>query len=264
MSLFAQGFLRCIQLDPRTGLEGYPFDLPVVAHLARLGRLDLDPGLTFLVGDNGSGKSTLIEALATAAGFNAEGGSKSFRFATRSSESSLGDHLVLHWNRRPRTGYFLRAESFYNVATEIERLNREPGPPLLAAYGGRSPHERSHGQSFLDLVNHRFGPQGLYVLDEPEAALSVQGCLALMVRMRELLDQGSQFVVATHSPILLAMPGARILQIESDGMIEQVDYDQAEPVALTRAFVNQPHRFLRTMFDEDPAATPPPGDRPWA
>jgi predicted ATPase len=263
MSPTASGFLRYIRLDPQADAGGYPFDLPVVAHLARLSRLDLDPGMTFLVGDNGSGKSTLIEALATAAGFNAEGGSKSFRFATRSSESSLGDHLVLCWNRRPRTGYFLRAESFYNVATEIDRLDREPGPSLLAAYGGRSLHERSHGQSFLDLVNHRFGPGGLYVLDEPEAALSVQGCLALMVRMRELLAQGSQFVVATHSPILLAMPGARILQIETDGTIEQVGYEQAEPVALTRAFVNHPHRFLRTMFD-NVAATPPLSDDSWA
>lgn len=253
MSLFAPGFLRYLQLDPHADMRGYPFDLPVVTHLARLGKLDLDPGVTFLVGDNGSGKSTLVEALATAAGFNAEGGSKSFRFATRSSESSLGDHLVLCWNRRPRAGFFLRAESFYNVATEIDRLDLAP------VYGGQSLHERSHGQSFLDLVNHRFGPDGFYVLDEPEAALSVQGCLALMVRMRELVDQGCQFVMATHSPILLAMPGARILQIGTDGTIEQVDYDQAEPVTLTRAFVNRPDRFLRNMFG-DGIATPDPLD----
>ncbi|MFJ8478388.1 AAA family ATPase [Kitasatospora sp. NPDC094011] len=262
MSIFAPGFLRQLQVEADPEARGYPFDLPVLTRLMESGRIDFDPGVTFLVGDNGSGKSTLIEALATAAGFNAEGGSTSFRFATRSSESSLGAHLVLRWNRRPRTGYFLRAESFYNVATEIERLDREGPTPLLPAYGGRSPHERSHGQSFLDLAIHRFGPQGLYILDEPEAALSVQGCLALMVRMRELLAQGSQFVVATHSPILLAYPGARILQLEADGTIEHVGYDRAEPVALTRAFVNRPDRFLRDLFgDEDPVPPPPPDGR---
>ncbi|MGN5382066.1 AAA family ATPase [Streptomyces lasalocidi] len=250
MTRHGQGFVRHVELDARVGTDRYPFSLPVVTHLARMGRLDLDPGVTFLVGDNGSGKSTLIEALATAAGFNAEGGSRSFRFASRASESDLGDHLTLCWNRRPRTGFFLRAESYYNVATEIERLDEGSGE-LLRAYGGRSPHERSHGQSFLDLVYHRFGPNGLYLLDEPEAALSVQGCLAMMVRIRELLRQGCQFVVATHSPILLAMPGARILQIETGGTIEQVAYEQAEPVALTRAFVNRPNRFLDRIFAED-------------
>ncbi|MEV6011738.1 AAA family ATPase [Streptomyces sp. NPDC051976] len=243
-------FVRHVELDAPPDTDRYPFDLPVVAHLAGRGRLALDPAVTFLVGDNGSGKSTLIEALATAAGFNAEGGSRSFRFASRSTESCLGDHLTVCWNRRPRTGFFLRAESFYNVATEIERLDEGSGE-LLHAYGGRSPHERSHGQSFLDLAYHRFGPNGLYVLDEPEAALSVQGCLALMVRMRELLAQGCQFVVATHSPILLALPGARILQIDGGGAVERVEYDQAEPVALTRAFVNDPGRFLDRVFAED-------------
>ncbi|MFI9810242.1 AAA family ATPase [Streptomyces sp. NPDC052301] len=245
-----RGFVRYIALDSRVATDRYPFSLPVVTRLAGMDRLDLDPAVTFLVGDNGSGKSTLIEALATAAGFNAEGGSRSFRFASRADESDLGDHLTVCWNRRPRNGFFLRAESFYNVATEIERLDEGSGE-LLHAYGGRSLHERSHGQSFLDLVQHRFGPNGLYVLDEPEAALSVQGCLAMMVHIRELLEQGCQFVVATHSPILLAMPGARILQIESDGTIEQVHYEQAEPVALTRAFVNHPGRFLDRMFAEE-------------
>jgi predicted ATPase len=250
MTRHDRGFVRYVALDSPVRADRYPFSLPVVTHLASTGRLDLDPAVTFLVGDNGSGKSTLIEALATAVGFNAEGGSWSFRFASRSTESDLGDHLTVCWNRRPRTGFFLRAESFYNVATEIERLDEDSGE-LLRAYGGRSLHERSHGQSFLDLVHHRFGPNGLYVLDEPEAALSVHGCLAMIVRIRELLRQGCQFVVATHSPILLAMPGARILQIESDGTIEQVEYDQAEPVALTRAFVNHPGRFLDRMFAKE-------------
>lgn len=172
----AGGFVRHARLDSTAGTGRYPFTLPVVQYLARAGGLEFEEPVTFLVGDNGTGKSTLIEGLAVAAGFNAEGGSQSFRFATRATESSLGDHLVLRWGRKPRTGFFLRAESFYNVATEIERLDGDPdSPPLLPAYGGVSPHERSRGESFLDVVIHCFGPDGLYLLDEPEAALSVRG-----------------------------------------------------------------------------------------
>jgi len=245
------GFIEQILLDRDSDTGRYPFTLPAVRHLADREVLNLDPGVTFLVGDNGTGKSTLIEALALAAGFNAEGGSQSFRFATRATESSLGDHLILRWNRKPRTGFFLRAESFYNVATEIDKLELEV-PGLLPAYGGRSLHERSHGESFLDLVIHRFGPNGLYVLDEPEAALSIRGCLALMRRIGELVAQGSQFIVATHSPVLLAVPGARILQIDTDGTIEHVDYDQADPVALTRGFLANPDRFLHHLFNDEP------------
>ncbi len=246
------GFIEQVRLEPHVGTGRYPFTLPVVRYLDRAGGLDLDPRVTFLVGDNGTGKSTLVEALAVAAGFNAEGGSQSFRFATRSSESSLGDHLILRWGTcKPRTGYFLRAESFYNVATEIDRLDKEDQVPLLPAYGGRSLHERSHGESFLDLVVHRFGPNGLYLLDEPEAALSVRGCLALVARIVELVAQGSQFVVATHSPVLLAVPDARILQIDEDGQIERTDYDEADPVTLTRGFLTDPRRFLRHLLPDE-------------
>lgn len=245
--------MRQARLDPHADTGRYPFILPVVQQLSRSGGLDLDGAVTFLVGDNGTGKSTLIEALAVAAGFNAEGGSQSFRFATRATESSLADHLVLRWARKPRTGFFLRAESFYNVATEVERLDADPdSPPLLPAYGGVSPHERSHGESFLDLVIHRFGPDGLYLLDEPEAALSVRGCLALVRRIGELIEQGSQFIIATHSPILLAVPNALILQIDIDGTIEQVDYDAAEPVTLIRSFLADPARFLHHLFTDEP------------
>ncbi|MGH3736273.1 MAG: AAA family ATPase [Micromonosporaceae bacterium] len=217
------------------------------------GGLDLDWPVVLLVGENGTGKSTLVEALAVACGFNPEGGSQAFRFATRASESSLADHLVVSWRagRRPRTGFFLRAESFYNVATEIERLSADPGsPPLLAAYGGVSLHERSHGESFLDLVTHRFGPDGLYFLDEPEAALSVHGCLALLRRVVELAGAGSQMIIATHSPILLAVPGARILEIGSDGTIIEVSYDAAMPVTVTRAFLADPGRFLHHLLTD--------------
>ncbi len=223
----------------------------MVTWLSRSDGLDLAPGVTFLVGENGTGKSTLVEAIAVAAGFNPEGGSQNFRFATRATESSLSDSLVLTWEagHRPQTGFFLRAESYYNVATEIERLHEVDGG-MLSHYGGASPHERSHGESFLDLVVHRFGPSGLYLLDEPEAALSVRGCLALLARMTELVDQGCQFVVATHSPILLALPGAFILQIDEGGQVAQTSYDDALPVQLTRDFLAAPGRFLRHLLAE--------------
>jgi predicted ATPase len=247
------GFIRWIELDDADAdTSGYPFTLPVIDGLRTAGRLDLGPMVTFLVGDNGTGKSTLLEAIAVASGFNAEGGSVNFRFATRSTESVLGQYLrLVRGVVKPRTGYFLRAESFYNVATEIERLD-DGRATLLSSYGGRSPHERSHGESFLDLARHRFGPNGLYLLDEPEAALSVTGCLALIARMCELVDANSQFIVATHSPILLAVPGARIVQIRPDGTLHEVTYDDAEPVALTRSFLAEPARYLHYLLADDP------------
>ncbi|MEU4376679.1 AAA family ATPase [Pseudonocardia alni] len=241
-------FIARMSLDPAAPSRGYPFELPVVRWLREQGGLALYPGVTFLVGENGSGKSTLVEAVAVAVGLNPEGGSRSFRFATRASESDLGSHLrVARRPGRERTSFFLRAESYYNVASEVERLDREPGgPPLLPAYGG-SGHERSHGESFLALLRHRFFPRGLYLLDEPEAALSVTGALAVLARMTDLTARGSQFVVATHSPVLLALPGATILEIGDDGAVRRVGYDEALPVVLTRGFLADPDAFLRHL-----------------
>lgn len=214
----------------------------------RSGELRLGPGVTFLVGDNGSGKSTLLEAVAVAIGLNAEGGSRSFGFATRSSESSL--HAAIRIGRAPgreRGSFFLRAESYYNVATEIERLDEGSGD-ILGGYGGVSAHERSHGESFLDLLTHRLRPKGLYLLDEPEAALSFRGCLAAIARIHTLVEQGSQFLVATHSPVLLAVPGAQILQIDGDGVLAPVGYDEAMPVWMTRRFLTNPEETLDELL----------------
>ena len=236
-------FVRYVALDEGAAGEGYPFDLPVVDGLRRAW-LTLGPGVTFLVGENGSGKSTLVEGVAVAAGLNAEGGSRSFRFSTRASESALGGALRLgRAPGREKRSFFLRAESFYNVATEIERLALDG----TGAYGPVSPHERSHGESFLDLLTHRFQERGLYLLDEPEAALSPTGNLALLRRMRGLALEGAQFVVATHSPVLMAYPGATIHQLGEAG-IEQVSYDESDHVLLMRSFMDSPERFLRHLF----------------
>ena len=226
-------------------VDVYPYTLPVVRALTR--PLALDECVTLLVGDNGSGKSTLVEALAVAAGFNAEGGSPNFAFSTRDSTSPLHRHLQLVRSPvRPRTSFFLRAESFYNVATEVDDL----GPDILEAYGSTSLHEQSHGESFLSLVMHRFGPDGLYLMDEPEAALSPYGCLALLRRMHDLAAAGGQFVVATHSPLLMAYPGATIYEL-TDAGIATVDYDDVDTVQLYRSFLSAPEQLLRHLLAGD-------------
>ena len=245
-------FLLAMRLlrDEVPSFDVYPFSLPVVRGLHEL---PLDVKVTFLIGENGSGKSTLVEAIAVAAGYNPEGGSRDNNFETRRSDSQLHRHvrLVRSW-RRPRTGYFLRTESFYNMGTEVDRLSQLPGGfATLQAYGGRSPHEQSHGESFLAVLKNRFGPNGLYILDGPEAALSPQRQLALLVRMQHLVDDGSQFVIATHSPILLAFPGARLLRLDGE-RIEPVAYRQTEHYALTRDFLNDPDRYLKRLLADAP------------
>ena len=233
-----------LKRDEIADFDVYPFSIPAIQELHEL---QLDPHVTLFAGENGSGKSTLVEAIAIAAGFNAEGGSRNVTVSTRASHSDLHKHLrLVRGTRRPRTGYFLRAESFFNVATYIEALG-DPG--IAAAYGDVPLHERSHGESFIALVQHRFGPKGLYILDEPEAALSLRGNLALMRRMHDLVAEGSQFIVSTHSPILLGYPDAKIYVLSGDG-IAQVAYDQTEVVELTRAFLAGREQFLRHLFED--------------
>jgi predicted ATPase len=218
----------------------YPFSLPVIQSMDRI---TFHPRVTFLVGENGSGKSTLLEAIAVAWGFNPEGGSKNFRFSTRASQSGLSDYIRLAKSpSRARDGYFLRAESFFNVATSIEAMDAEPAPapPIASAYGERPLHEQSHGESFLALLCNRFRGQGLYILDEPEAALSPTRQLAALGRIHDLVEQGSQFLIATHSPILLAYPEAEILQIE-DGQVAPVAYVDTDHYIFCKRFFSN-HR----------------------
>ena len=247
-------YLRSVHLERREvpSWDEYPFHLPAVR---ALGVLEMHPEVTFLVGENGSGKSTLLEAIAVAWGFNAEGGSRNFRFATRSSHSELHRYLrLVRGTARVHDGYFLRAESFFNVATEIERIDAADhsqlpplGRPIRESYGGLGLHEQSHGESFFALLTERFGGGGLYILDEPEAALSPMRQMAALVRMRDLVRMKSQFVVATHSPILMAYPGARILLLEEGG-IREVAYEDTEHYVVTRAFLNNPEGMLRELM----------------
>ena len=227
----------------------YPFSIPAIQ---QLDDLPLDPKVTLFAGENVSGKSTLVEGIAVAAGFNAEGGSRNMRVSTRPSHSPLHRHLrLVRGVRSPKNGYFLRAESFFNVATHIEELDAGPGKrAVIDSYGGRSLHEQSHGESFLSLVLNRFSPDGFYVLDEPEAALSLRGNLALMRRMHDLVRQGSQFVVATHSPILLGFPEARIYVLSETG-IDSTPYEETEQYDLTRSFLDDRERFLHHLFADE-------------
>lgn len=229
---------------------GYPFAIPAVRELERL---RFDSPVTFLVGENGSGKSTVIEAVAIKAGFNAEGGSRNFRFATRSSESDLCSAMVLERGLdRMTDGYFLRAESFYNLATNLEELDAGPdgGMPLSPAYGGKSLHEQSHGEAFFSLLNNRLQGGGFYVFDEPEAALSPQRQLAMLVLLHRLVLHRAQMVIATHSPILLAYPEATIYQLDGDGM-RPVRYEETDHYILTRRFLNDREGMMEKLISEE-------------
>ena len=244
--------VRALRLrrDQVPSFESYPFAIPA---LRSLSKLDLSAPVTLIAGENGSGKSTLVEAVAVALGFNPEGGSKNMSVSTRPSHSELHRYLrVERGTRRERTGYFFRAESFFNIATHIEQLDTEPGggPPIIGSYGGVSLHEQSHGESFLSLVLNRFGANGLYVLDEPEAALSLRGCLALIRRMHDLVAEGSQFILATHSPIILGYPDARIYVLSEEGITE-TPYEETEQYELTRSFLDDRERFLHYLFADE-------------
>jgi predicted ATPase len=232
--------IRAVSLE-HDGADGYPFSIPAIRALTTI---ELSPSVTMLTGENGSGKSTLIEAIAVAAGFNAEGGSRNMNHATRASHSRLHEHLhLVHDGRGMRDGWFLRAESFYNLATHVEQLGDVSG------YGEVPLHAQSHGESFLSLLEHRFSGHGLYILDEPEAALSVRGLLALIRRMHDLVADGSQFVVSTHSPILLAYPGARVYALDEDG-IHETPWQETDVVELTRSFLADRGRFLHYLFQD--------------
>lgn len=224
--------------------DAYYKRLPVVRNIMDRDMLNFTSRVTFLVGENGIGKSTLIEAIAVAMGFNPEGGTRNFVFSTSDSHSGLFNYMTIcRGIKKPLDGFFLRAESMYNAATYLDSM----GPEATLCYGG-SLHRQSHGESFLSVVENRFGGRGIYILDEPEAALSPTRLLRLLCDINELVEKDSQFIIATHSPILMAFPGADVLQLSDNG-IEHVSYKDTEHYIVTKRFMDTPERMLAELFD---------------
>ncbi|MBR7781878.1 AAA family ATPase [Undibacterium luofuense] len=239
-------YLREVSLrhDILPSTEEYPFDISAIKNLDVL---KFHSDVTFFVGENGSGKSTLLEAIALSVGFSPEGGTKNTLFQTAETVSQLHRYIKTAKSfRTPKDHYFLRAESFYNVATYVDEL-RDFG--VISSYGGRSLHQCSHGEAFMALLTAKFRGNGLYLLDEPEAALSPSRQLAALSAIHQLVKEESQFIIATHSPILLAYPHAKIVLFDSSGLSE-IQYEDTEHFAITRNFLNHyPHR-LKTLLDE--------------
>ena len=244
MSLEEKPYLREIQIDRKNieDADRYPFSLSSVKTLKKL---EFHPDVTFFVGENGSGKSTLIEAIAVALGFNAEGGTKNSLFHTKKTHSELHQHIkLIRSYKRPTDGYFLRAESFYNVATLMDDLQ------YLSGYGGKSLHQQSHGESFMATLLNKLRGTGLYIMDEPEAALSPSRQMTALSAIHNLVQKKSQFIIATHSPILLAYPQARIYQFGDNG-IEQVKYEDTEHYSVTKNFLNRHEQMVRYLMEDE-------------
>lgn len=243
-------FLREINMkETVTNPVEYPFNIS--AFDAENLHLRFDTPITFFVGENGSGKSTLMEAIAVNCGFNPSGGSRNNVYDYKPTESSLAHHLRLVWNFKMTQGFFLRAESFFNFASHIDVLREDPaGGNAYEPYGGRSLHERSHGESFMALFENRF-QRGIYLLDEPEAALSPKRQLVFLAHLHELVKTGeAQFIIATHSPILLSFPGATIYSFDQKG-IKQSSYEETEHFQVTSDFLNSYQSFYRHLLDSN-------------
>lgn len=236
-------YIKRIALHGDYDPDQYPFNIPAVDHLRKNGYLALEKPVTFFVGENGTGKSTLIEAIAVAMGFNAEGGSREFFFTTQRTHSVLCDYLTLSKSTTAKDGFFLRAESFYNTASYLDENSS------MRRYGGVSFHAQSHGEAFLALAMNRFEGNGLYILDEPESALSPQRLMSLLVIIDELVKSNSQFLIATHSPILMAYPNADIFEFSNQG-IRKVSYRETEHYKITRQFIESPERMIKYLLDE--------------
>ncbi|MBX9975545.1 AAA family ATPase [Cytobacillus firmus] len=250
MDLLSSQYVRGISLkrEEIPSFNQYPFSLP---SLKTMDEMPFHPKVTFLIGENGMGKSTLLEAVAVALGFNAEGGSFNFNFSTFDSHSVLGDYLkVIKGIDRPSDGFFLRAESFYNVASNIEEMDRGGGAPkVIDSFGGRSLHEQSHGEAFFSTFLHRFRGNGIYILDEPEAALSPLRQMSMLTRIHDLVREHSQFIIATHSPIIMAYPEAAIYEFSEEGISEK-KLEETNHYRIMKQFFDDKKRMLHHLLNE--------------
>lgn len=243
-------FLRevCMKEKPQN-VEEYPFNIPAL-HQGNM-QVRFQTPVTFFVGENGSGKSTLMEAIAVGCGFNPSGGSRNNLYDFRPTESSLAHHLRLVWNMKMPYGFFLRAESFFNFASYLDKAKEElPGEDYYGPYGGKSLHEKSHGESFMTLFQKRF-KKGIYLLDEPEAALSPKKQLTFLARLHQLVTEGeAQFIIATHSPILLSYPSATIYAFDDTG-IHITSYEETEHFRVTKDFLNSYESIYKHLLQKD-------------
>lgn len=236
-------FIKKVELKKTSIFKNeYYSEIPVIKNFSEL---EFNYPITFFVGENGSGKSTLLEAIAISYGFNPEGGSLNFRFQTKNTHSSLSDFTLLSKGVKAKDGYFLRAESFYNTSSYIEDIYKDD-PVMLNQSYGRSLHQCSHGESFMSLIQHRFRGNGIYILDEPEAALSPQRQLSLILRINELVNDNSQFLIATHSPILLGMDNAQIFTFDNQEL-ETIAYEETDSFTITKLFVENRMELLRRL-----------------
>ena len=240
-------FIRSIKIDwDKIEKNNYIRSIPSIYSI---NELKFTKNVTFFVGENGTGKSTLLESIAVAYGFNPEGGTRNFNFETRSTHSDLhGAIRVIKGVLKAKSNFFLRAESFYNVASKIEDYRDDDYETYYKRYGGKSLHDQSHGESFLALIQSQFTEKGLYILDEPEAALSPQRQLTLLILIHDLAQRGAQFFIATHSPILLGMPEASILSFDN-GKISEVKYEDTESYKITELFINNKESLLNNLLN---------------
>ena len=233
-----------LERDKIESFDKYPFNIDVVK---KFDELKFNSHVTFLVGENGIGKSTFIEAIAVALGLPAEGGTENFRYETINTTSELYNYLRIGIYNKPKMKFFLRAESFYNFSSEVQRLVEEDDYYTLYNYYGGNLHECSHGESFIKLVQNRFTDHGLYILDEPEAALSPQRQLSLLVLIDQLVKEGSQFIIATHSPILISYRNGKILNLDNN--FEEVKYKETDIYSLYRIYLDNPEVMQHRLFD---------------
>lgn len=235
--------------DKAENRKRYPFNVP---SLSRLKTLDMNHNVIFFVGENGSGKSTLMEAIAYKCGFANKGGGNYGTVDNPDDSLRLEAIMTLSWLPKVSRGFFLRAETFFDFACFIDDLAKEPGTgDVYGPYGGKSLNKQSHGEAFISLFMNRFGDKGIYILDEPEAALSPQRQLAFLRVIREMEQSGkAQFIIATHSPVLMAYPGAVIYNFDGDS-VKRIEYEDTEHYRLTKAFLNNRESFLKQLFEDD-------------